>query len=257
MNKVLERFSLNGKRALVTGSTQGIGLAIAKGLAESGASVILNGRSAEKLSTAIHQLTAEGHSVEGAAFDVTDPTSVRAAIASLNEGGKPIDILINNAGIHRRAPLLEMTLADWQAVIDTNLTSAFLVSQAVAPGMIERNQGKIVNVCSLMSDLARPTIANYSAAKGGLRMLTRSMCAEWAKCNLQINGLAPGYIETEMTKILVQDEKFDSWIRGRTPSGRWGSVEDLVGAAIFLSSPAANYVNGHLLVVDGGLSVVV
>jgi gluconate 5-dehydrogenase len=257
MNKVLERFSLNGKRALVTGSSQGIGLAIAKGLAESGASVILNGRSSEKLSAALTKLSAEGHTVEGSAFDVTKPDSIKDAIVSLTESGKNIDILINNAGIQRRAPLLEMTLADWQAVIDTNLTSAFLVSQAVAPSMIERKSGKIVNVCSLMSELARPTIANYSAAKGGLKMLTRSMCAEWAKNNIQINGLAPGYIETEMTKSLVQDEKFDSWIRGRTPSGRWGCVEDLVGATIFLSSPASNYVNGHLLVVDGGLSAVV
>ena len=257
MNKVLERFSLNGKRALVTGSSQGIGLAIAKGLAESGASVILNGRSSEKLSAALTELSAEGHTVEGSAFDVTKPDSIKDAIASLTESGKNIDILINNAGIQRRALLLEMTLADWQAVIDTNLTSAFLVSQAVAPSMIERKSGKIVNVCSLMSELARPTIANYSAAKGGLKMLTRSMCAEWAKNNIQINGLAPGYIATEMTKSLVQDEKFDSWIRGRAPSGRWGCVEDLVGATIFLSSPASNYVNGHLLVVDGGLSAVV
>ncbi|KAB2638934.1 MAG: SDR family oxidoreductase [Verrucomicrobia bacterium] len=253
----MERFALNGKRALVTGSTQGIGLAIARGLAESGASVILNGRSSEKLSAAHRELSAEGHTVESLAFDVTNPNSIKAALASLTESGKHIDILINNAGIQRRAPLLEMTLADWQAVIDTNLTSAFLVSQAVAPSMIERKSGKIVNVCSLMSELARPTIANYSAAKGGLKMLTRSMCAEWAKNNIQINGLAPGYIETEMTKSLVQDEKFDSWIRGRTPSGRWGCVEDLVGATIFLSSPASNYVNGHLLVVDGGLSAVV
>ena len=257
MKKTPERFALNGKRALVTGSTQGIGLAIARGLAESGASVILNGRSSEKLSPVISQLSAEGHSVEGSAFDVTNPDSIKAAIARLTESGKNIDILINNAGIQRRAPLLEMTLADWQSVIDTNLTSAFLVSQAVAPSMIEQRGGKIVNICSLMSELARPTIANYSAAKGGLKMLTRSMCVEWAKSNIQINGLAPGYIETDMTKSLVQDEKFDSWIRGRTPSGRWGCVEDLVGATIFLSSPASNYVNGHLLVVDGGLSAVV
>ena len=257
MNKALLRFSLNGRRALVTGSSQGIGLALAKGLAEAGASVILNGRDAEKLASSVTRLGEEGLEVEGSSFDVTDESSVRSDIGTLHATGQNIDILVNNAGIHRRSPLLEMSLADWNAVLETNLTSAFLVSRAVAPGMIARGSGKIVNICSLMSDLARPTIANYSAAKGGLRMLTRSMCAEWAGKNLQINGISPGYIETEMTKSLVQDEKFDSWIRGRTPAGRWGRVEDLVGACIFLSSPASDYVNGHLLLVDGGLSVVV
>ena len=257
MNETLGRFSLKGRRALVTGSSQGIGLAIARGLAESGASVILNGRDAKKLAVAVDSLRSEGITAKWSSFDVSDPSSVRTAVAEIQKGDNPVDILVNNAGIHKRAPLLDMSLADWQAVIDTNLTSAFLVSQAIAPGMIARGCGKIVNVCSLMSNLARPTIANYSAAKGGLRMLTRSMCAEWASSNLQINGIAPGYIETEMTKSLVQDEKFDSWIRARTPSGRWGKVDDLVGACIFLASPASDYVNGHLLVVDGGLSVVV
>lgn len=256
MNDILQRFSLRGRRALVTGSSQGIGLALARGLAEAGASVILNGRNPAKLEASVALLAGEGLTVEGSAFDVTDGASVNSAIAALRAGGD-LDILVNNAGIHRRAPLLEMSLEDWRTVIDTDLTSAFLVSRAVAPGMIEKGGGKIVNICSLMSDLARPTIANYSAAKGGLRMLTRSMCAEWAGRNIQINGISPGYIETEMTESLRRDEKFDSWIRGRTPAARWGRVEDLTGACIFLASGASDYVNGHLLLVDGGLSAVV
>jgi gluconate 5-dehydrogenase len=257
MSSHQQRFSLTGRRALVTGSSQGIGLALARGLAEAGASVILNGRDEAKLKSAVESLRQAGLSAEGSSFDATNEGQVTAAAAAVQDGGKPVDILVNNAGIQRRGPLIKMPLADWQQVIDTNLTSAFLVARAFAPGMIARKSGKIVNICSLMSDLARPTIGNYAAAKGGLRMLTKSMCAEWAKENLQINGLAPGYIVTDMTLPLIKDPAFDGWIRGRTPAGRWGEVEDLVGACVFLCSQAGNFVNGQILVVDGGLSAVV
>lgn len=247
-------FSLAGRRALVTGSSQGIGLALAEALAAGGAQVILNGRDAAKLEAAAAQLRAAGHStVSTAAFDVTDEAAITAATAGLG----PVDILVNNTGIHRRGPLETMPLADWNAVLQTNLTSAFLVARAVAPGMIARRSGKIINLCSLMSDLARPTTGNYAAAKGGLKMLTRAMCAEWAKHNLQVNGLAPGYILTDLTQPLAADPKFDTWIKGRTPAGRWGQVADLTGACVFLASPAADFINGQILTVDGGLSAVI
>jgi gluconate 5-dehydrogenase len=251
--KSLERFSLSGRKALVTGSTQGIGLALARGLAEAGASVVLNGRGEEKLAHAVNSLRAEGLSADGAAFDVTNEAQIAGAAGRLGQ----VEILVNNTGIHRRGPLAQMSSEDWRTVIDTNLTSAFLVTRAFAPGMLERKRGKILNVCSLMSELARPTTGNYAAAKGGLKMLTRAMCAEWAKENVQINGLAPGYIQTELTQSLVADPKFDAWIRARTPAGRWGKVEDLVGAAVFLCSSAADFVNGQILLVDGGLTAVV
>jgi gluconate 5-dehydrogenase len=243
---------LAGQRALVTGSSQGIGLGLARALAAAGAQVTLNGRDPAKLAAAAAALRAEGHAgVTTAAFDATDEASILAA----NFG--PVDILVNNTGIHRRGPLETMPLADWNAVLQANLTSAFLVTRAVVPGMIERRSGKIINVCSLMSDLARPTTGNYAAAKGGLKMLTRAMCAEWARHNVQANGLAPGYILTPLTTPLAADPKFDAWIKGRTPAGRWGEVADLTGACVFLASPAANFINGQILTVDGGLSAVI
>jgi gluconate 5-dehydrogenase len=229
-------FRLTGRRALVTGSSQGIGLAFAAALA------------------AAAGLRAAGHpDVATAAFDVTDEAAVTATVPGLG----PLDILVNNTGIHRRGPLETMPLADWEAVLKANLTSAFLVARAVAPGMIARRAGKIINVCSLMSDLARPTTGNYAAAKGGLKMLTRAMCAEWARHNLQINGLAPGYILTDLTQPLAADPKFDQWIKARTPAGRWGTAADLTGACVFLASPAADFVNGQILIIDGGLSAVI
>jgi gluconate 5-dehydrogenase len=247
-------FALNGRRALVTGSSQGIGLALAGALAAAGAHVVLNGRDPAKLEAAAATLRAAGHtSIDTAAFDVTDEAAGNSAAASIGA----IDILVNNTGINRRGPLETMSLADWDAVVRTNLTSAFLVTRAVVPAMIARGSGKIINICSLMSDLARPTTAPYAAAKGGLKMLTRAMCAEWAKHNIQINGIAPGYILTELTAPLAADPKFDSWIKGRTPAGRWGDVADLTGACVFLASPSANFVNGQILTVDGGLSAVV
>jgi gluconate 5-dehydrogenase len=186
------------------------------------------------------------------AFDVADADAVDGAVSRLLSDGRPIDILVNNAGIQIRAPLLEMSPENWRKVVDINLTSAFLVARAVVPGMIARKAGKIVNICSIGSELARPTTGPYTAAKGGLKMLTRVMCVEWARENLQINGLAPGYIMTEMTGPLAKDPKFDSWVKGRTPAGRWGSVDDLVGTCVFLSSAAADFVNGQMLFVDGG-----
>lgn len=249
-----QRFSLTHKTALVTGSSQGIGLAIARGLAEAGAHVILNGRNAEKLAQAEATFKQAGLSAESCCFDVTNPEEIKKALKSI---GSKIDILVNNTGIQKRSLLVDMPLSDWKAVIDTNLTSAFIVSQVVAKGMIERKSGKIVNICSLMSELARPTTGNYAASKGGLKMLTKAMCGEWAKDNIQINGLAPGYISTELTQVLKNDPKFDAWIKGRTPANRWGEVEDLVGACVFLCSPAANFVNGQILTVDGGLSAVI
>ncbi len=246
-------FSLAGRRALVTGSSQGIGFALARGLAAAGAEVILNGREAGKLERAAAKLRQQGLRAATIAFDVTDESAVRAAIPGLGV----IDILVNNTGINRRGPLESTSLADWEAVLKTDLTSVFLVTRAVVPGMIERRAGKIINICSLMSELARPTIAPYAAAKGGLKMLTRSMCAEWAGHNIQANGIAPGYIRTELTEPLAADPKFDAWLKQRTPAARWGSVDDLAGAGVFLASPAADFVNGHILTVDGGLSAVV
>lgn len=246
-------FSLSGKKALITGSSRGIGLALASAFAQGGASVVLNGRSEAALESAAAVLRTDNLDVSYQAFDVTDEVAVQSAAAAVG----PVDVLVNNAGIHRRAPLTEMTLEDWNTVLSTNLTSAFLVSRAFAPAMIERQSGKIINICSLMSDLARPTTGNYAAAKGGLRMLTRAMCGEWAQHNIQINGIGPGYIETEMTAPLVADPKFDGWIRGRTPAGRWGKVEDLTGAAVFMASSASDFLNGQVLMIDGGLTAVV
>lgn len=242
-------FSLEGRRALVTGSSQGLGLVMARGLAEAGATVILNGRISEKLTVAAETFSRDGLKVEICAFDVTDPDAVETAMASLGR----IDILMNNAGIHRRAPLAEMSVEDWRAVIDTNLGSAFYVSRAVVKQMIERKAGKIINICSVNSEIGRPTIGNYTASKGGLKMLTKAMALEWGAHNIQANGIGPGYMITEMTKPLVEDPKFNDWICGRTPLGRWGDPDDLKGAAIFLASKASDYMTGQILYVDGGI----
>jgi gluconate 5-dehydrogenase len=246
-------FDLTGRTALVTGSSQGIGLALARGLCAAGAGVVLNGRDQAKLGAAVEALRAEGAQVAAAAFDVTDGAGIAAALERVAGEVGPIDILVNNAGIHRRAPLVDMTEAQWREVIDTDLTSAFLVARAVAPGMIARQRGKIINVCSLMSEVGRPTTGNYAAAKGGLKMLTRAMAVEWARHNLQINGIGPGYFATELTRPLVENPEFNKWICGRTPAGRWGRPDELVGAAVFLAAPASDFVNGQIIYVDGGL----
>jgi gluconate 5-dehydrogenase len=242
-------FSLRQKRALVTGSTRGLGLAMARGLAEAGATIILNGRDAARLASAAAVVRADGFEVETSAFDVSDEAGVRSALESLG----PVDILINNAGIHRRAPLAEMTLADWDAVVRANLTGAFLVARAVVPGMVGRGRGKIINICSVMSEVTRPTIGNYAASKGGLKMLTRAMAVEWGRHNIQVNGIGPGYMMTELNAPLMNDPKFDQWIRGRTPLGRWGRPEELAGAAVFLASAASDFITGQVLYVDGGI----
>jgi len=246
-------FDLTGRTALVTGSSQGIGLALARALVQAGASVVLNGRDALKLEAAAASLAELGGRVITSVFDVTDADAIDREVAAIEAGFGAIDILVNNAGIQRRAPLLEMTEAQWREVLDTDLTSAFLLARAVAPGMVARGAGKIVNTCSVMSEVSRPTIANYSAAKGGLKMLTRAMAVEWARHGLQCNGLGPGYILTELNRSLVENVEFDKWIRGRTPAGRWGKPEELAGAIVFLASPASNFVNGQILYVDGGL----
>ena len=250
---VNELFSLRGQRALVTGSGQGIGLTLARGLATAGAELLLNDMDAARLEAAVASLRAEGHVVAGSCFNVANAAEVEAAMASVEAGGGSIDILINNAGIHRRAPLETMPLEAWQAVIDVNLTSAFLVTKSVVPGMLRRGRGKIINICSLNSEISRPTIANYAAAKGGLKMLTRAMAVEWGGRGLQANGIAPGYMRTDMTGILTIDPAWDRYICNRTPAGRWGEPRELIGAALFLASRASDFVNGQILTVDGGL----
>jgi gluconate 5-dehydrogenase len=252
-----ELFDLSGKIALVTGSSGGLGLAIAHGLAEAGAAVILNGRNEAKLAVAAGPLKAAGHQVSTRAFDVADEAAVQAAFERFDAEGVAIDILFNNAGIQLRKPMIDLTTGEWRRVLETNLTSAFQVGREAARRMIARGRGgKIVNIGSLTSEVARASVAPYTAAKGGVKMLTRSMAAEWAIHNIQANAIGPGYIVTEMNKALVEDPKFDAWVRGRTPSGRWGTPDDLIGAAVFLASPASAYVNGQILYVDGGMLAV-
>lgn len=253
MEKMDTLFSLKGKTALVTGSYRGLGLEIARGLAEVGARVVINGRSVGGVESAVNELLKEGLEAIAAPFDIGDEGAVEQTLHALGS----IDILVNNAGIQRRNKLEEMPVEDFREVIEVNLTSAFIVAKAVAKGMIERRQGKIINICSLMSDLARPTTGNYAAAKGGLRMLTRAMAGEWAQYNIQVNGIAPGYFESDMTQKLKEDPTFNSWICGRTPAGRWGKPEELQGLAIFLASKASSFINGQVVYVDGGLSSVI
>lgn len=245
-------FDLSGRRILITGSNAGIGLALAQGLAEHGARVILNGRNPQKLRQAADGLRARGWVVEESRFDVTLEEEVRSAIAQLTQAG-PLDGLVNNAGIQRRVSLEQVQLSLWNEVLQTNLTSAFLVGREVAKSMMARRQGKIVNICSLMSEVGRTTTGPYTAAKGGLKMLTKAMCADWAQHNIQANAIGPGYFITEMTQVLADNPEFDGWVKGRTPARRWGRPEELVGAAVFLLSSASDFVNGQLIYVDGGM----
>ncbi len=250
-------FDLTGRLALVTGSSQGIGFALARGLAQAGARVVLNGRDAGKLAKAAERLAAEGLTVEQAAFDVTEVAALDDAVGAIEAAHGPLHILVNNAGIIRRMPSVDVTPALWREVLGTNVDAVFFLAQAAARRMIPRREGKIINICSVQSELGRPTIAPYATSKGALRMMTRTLCAEWAKHGVQVNGIAPGYFDTELTSALVQDQVFTEWLCQRTPAGRWGKVEELVGAAVFLAAPASNFVNGHLLYVDGGMTAVV
>jgi gluconate 5-dehydrogenase len=247
-------FDLGGKVALVTGSSAGIGLTLARGLARAGARVVLNGRDAERVEAARARLGDEGIAAGAAVFDVTDSQAVARGVAGVVEAEGRIDVLVNNAGIQHRAPLEDFPEEAFRRVIDTNLTSAFLVGQAVARGMIAAGGGAIINICSVQTVLARPGIAPYAASKGGLGMLTRGMALDWGKYGIRVNGLAPGYFRTELNAALVADQKFGAWLEGRTPLGRWGETEELVGAAVFLAAPASSFVTGHVLYVDGGVT---
>jgi gluconate 5-dehydrogenase len=252
-------FDLTGRVALVTGSSRGIGAGLARALAVAGATVVLNGVNPERLKAAESALARDfpPGRIHSIAFDVTDGDAAAQGILWVEEHVGPLEILVNNAGIQHRVPMLELDVADWDRVLSTDLTSAFLVGREAARHMIGRGRGKIINICSVQADLARPTIAPYVAAKGGLRNLTRAMTAEWAASGLQINAIAPGYIHTEMTQNLVDDEQFNSWILGRTPAHRWGTVEDLAGPVVWLASDGSNFVNGQTIFIDGGMTVVV
>ena len=251
-------FDLTGRVALVTGSSRGIGAALAQGLAEAGARVVLNGRDGAALEAARAALeAAHPGQVEVAGFDVTDDAAVRAAVDGIESRVGPIDVLVNNAGVQHRVPMLDLDVADWHRVLDANLTGPFLVARAVARHMLPRGRGKIVNVASVQARLARPGIAPYAASKGGLAMLTRTMCAEWGPSGVQANAIAPGYFDTVLTSALVNDPTFDAWVRGRTPAGRWGRPEELVGTVLWLASAGSDFVNGQIVHVDGGMTAVV
>ena len=254
---MIDNFRLNQRRALITGSVRGIGLALARGLAQAGAQVVINGRDAQRAQSACTLLRDEGLDAEYSLFDVTDHQAVATAIDALEHRSGPIDILINNAGLQHRQALEDVSAQDWHRLMSTNLDGVFNVSKAVARHMIARRRGKIINIGSVQSELARASIAPYAASKGAVRMLTRGMCADWARHGLQINALAPGYFRTELNQALVDDSAFSDWLVQRTPAGRWGNVEELCGAAVFLASSASDFVNGQTLFVDGGLTSVV
>ncbi len=246
-------FDLAGRTALVTGSSRGLGLAFARGLAEAGARVVLNGMDADRLEGARAALAAEGHAVEAAAFDVTDEAAVVAAFARFDADGTAIDILVNNAGIQVRRPMLDLATEDWRRVLDTNLTAAFVAGREAARRMVPRGHGKIVNVGSLTSELARATIAPYTVAKGGIKMLTKAMAAEWGPHNIQANAIGPGYMITDMNEALMADPAFDAWVKARTPARRWGRPEELAGTVVYLASRASDYVSGQIIYADGGM----
>lgn len=247
-------FSLEGKTALVTGSSQGIGNALATGLAEAGATIVLNGRDPEKLETAAGKLNRSGFQVHKLAFDATDAQAVQMAVDGFEADEGPIDILVNNAGMQHRTPLEEFPEDKFELLMKTNVTSVFIVGKTVARHMIKRGGGKIINIASVQTSLARPGIAPYTATKGAVGNLTKGMATDWAKYGLQCNAIAPGYFDTPLNAALVADPEFSAWLEKRTPAGRWGNVEELVGACVFLSSPASSFVNGHTLYVDGGIT---
>ena len=250
-------FDITGRTVLVTGSSRGIGRALAEGLARAGAEVVVNARDAAALDVAVAEIKeSSGAVVHAVPFDVTDPAAVSAGIAHIEETVGPLDVCVNNAGMQRRAPFTEFTVEDWNALVATNITSAFLVGREVAIRMQQRGRGKIINIASLQSEVSRPGIAPYAATKGAIKMLTRGMCADLAGSGICVNAIGPGYFETELTSALVADEAFSAWVRARTPAGRWGKVEDLVGTLIYLASDASAFVNGQIVYVDGGMLAV-
>ena len=249
----LHLFDLTGKTALVTGSSRGLGRAFAEGLAGAGARVVLNGVDAARLEAAAEEMRSAGHDVLTAAFDVADEAAVVAAFERLDADGMEVAILVNNAGIQHRQPMLELATEDWRRVIDVNLTAAFVVGREAARRMAPRGAGKIVNVGSLTSELARATVAPYTVAKGGIKMLTKAMAAEWGPFNIQANAIGPGYMITDMNEALLADPDFDGWVKARTPAGRWGRPEELMGTVIYLASAASNYVSGQIVYADGGM----
>jgi gluconate 5-dehydrogenase len=248
-------FDLSGRVALVTGAYRGLGFSIARGLAHAGATVILNGRKPDELAKAAMRLVESGCKADSAVFDITDRAAIRSAVDAVIARHGTIDILVNNAGIQRRGPLVDFPQKEWDEIIATNLTAPFVVSQAVLPAMIARKRGKIIHVASLMSELARPTVVPYTAAKGGVRQLTRGMAVELAPMGIQVNAIAPGYFATEMNRALIDNAEFNAWVCKRTPAGRWGEPDELAGLAVFLASGASDYMTGQMLVIDGGMSV--
>lgn len=249
-------FDLKGRTALITGSSRGLGRAMAEGLAAAGARVLINGTDTSRVAQTVAEFRSAGYEADAASFNVTVEDEVKAAFEGLDAAGVAVDILVNNAGIQYRKPMVELQTADWQRVIDTNLTSAFVIGREAAKRMIARGHGKIVNIGSLTSELARATIAPYTVAKGGIKMLTRAMAAEWAQHGIQANAIGPGYMLTDMNEALISNPDFDAWVKGRTPSKRWGKPEELIGTAVFLSSSASDYVNGQIIYVDGGMLAV-
>ncbi|MCI5039224.1 MAG: SDR family oxidoreductase [Donghicola eburneus] len=246
-------FDLSGKTALITGSSRGLGRAFAEGLAQAGARVVLNGVNPQRLEEAAKEMQAQGYDVLTSAFDVADEMAIKAAFDQFDADGVAIDILVNNAGIQFRKPMLELETADWQRVIDINLTAAFVVGREAAKRMAERGHGKIVNIGSLTSELARATVAPYTVAKGGIKMLTKAMAAEWGEAGIQANAIGPGYMVTDMNEALINNPDFDAWVKGRTPMRRWGLPEELAGTCIYLASNASNYVSGQIIYADGGM----
>ena len=249
-----QTFRLDGRIALVTGSSTGIGLALARGFAQVGSTVVLNARNAQRLEATAAALRSEGHTVHARAFDTTDAAAVAAGIADIEASIGAIHVLVNNAGTTKRGPIQGLAHADWHHVMRTNVDSAFYVSQEVSKCMIARKRGRIINICSVMSDVSRPGTAAYTASKGALKMLTKGMAVDLAPYGITVNGIAPGYFKTELTAAIVADPVFNEWICKRTPVGRWGDVNELAPAAVFLASDAATYVTGHVLVVDGGMT---
>jgi len=249
-------FSLQGRTALVTGSARGLGFAIAEGLSAAGARVVINGTTAQGVAKAVAALDAKGYAAIAAPFDVTDEAAIASAFARFDAEGLAIDILVNNAGIQLRKPMVDLSTPEWQKVLDVNLTSAFVIGREAAKRMIPRGRGKVINIGSLTSALARATVAPYTVAKGGIKMLTQAMAAEWAMHGIQANAIGPGYMITEMNQALIDNPTFDAWVKARTPSKRWGRPEELIGAAVFLASDASDYVNGQIIYVDGGMMAV-